>query len=399
MRTLEDIVPPSRRKDDTLGRVALKDAPRPPRFPYVTVLVVVAIIAASVAALFYFSSAKVEITPSTATAAAQGSFTASKNSGDLPFELITAEEKVASQSVKSSGTKTVSATAAGTVTLYNTQSKPQTLVATTRLATPAGLIFRIRSAVTIPAGSQAKPGSITTSVSADKPGDSYNVGPTSFTIPGLSGTPQEGKVYARSAAMMTGGASGSVPLVDSAVESSARAALQGALAPELTQGLEAKVPAGYILLPGAFALAYSELPATPSESGTADIKVQGTASAVIFPAAALARAIARAAPGLNYEGEGITIEAAGDLALSAAGGLPGADAESFTFTLTGTAPLVYTVDPARIAAAVAGKTRSEAKVALNSYPEVNRAFIVLRPFWRQTFPEDPASIRVEVDTP
>lgn len=399
MRKFEDIVPPSRRKDDATREVSAGTKPRSPGFPYATVLTVLVIISASVGALFYFSSAKVEVVPSTASAAAQGSFTASKNSGDLPFELLTVQ-KVATQGVESRGTKTVSTAASGTVTLYNTQASAQRLVATTRLATPSGLIFRIRSAVTIPAGSQAKPGSIKIQVTADKPGDSYNVGPTSFTVPGLAGTPQAGKVYARSTVAMSGGASGTVPVVDPAAASAAEAALQRALAPELEAGLAELIPAGYALLPGASALSYTARSPVPSSAGgTVDIQIQGTATAVIFPSSALAKAVASSAAGLNYQGEGLTLGSNGDLSLTASGGLPDADTNSFTFMLSGTAPLVYTVDSGRIAAAVSGKSRREAEVALTNYPEVRRAVIILRPFWRQTFPEDPASIRVEVGRP
>ena len=76
---------------------------------------------------------------------------------------------------------------------------------------------------------------------------------------------------------------------------------------------------------------------------------------------------------------------------------PDPDASSFSFTIAGTVPLVYNIDSARIAAAVAGETRDAAKVALTNYPEVKRAVIILRPFWRQTFPQDPSSIKVVVD--
>jgi hypothetical protein len=69
---------------------------------------------------------------------------------------------------------------------------------------------------------------------------------------------------------------------------------------------------------------------------------------------------------------------------------------SFSFTLSGTAVLEYTVDPVRIAAAIAGKTRAEAEVALTNYPEVKRAVLILRPFWRKVFPEDPTAIAVSV---
>jgi hypothetical protein len=78
--------------------------------------------------------------------------------------------------------------------------------------------------------------------------------------------------------------------------------------------------------------------------------------------------------------------------------MPSPSATSFSFTLSGTASLVYTVDAARIAAAVAGETRSAAEVALTNYPEIKSAVITLRPFWKQTFPQDPAAISVVVDS-
>ena len=43
--------------------------------------------------------------------------------------------------------KTANSSASGTITIYNTQSSAQTLVANTRFATTAGLVYRIRSAV------------------------------------------------------------------------------------------------------------------------------------------------------------------------------------------------------------------------------------------------------------
>ncbi len=76
-----------------------------------------------------------------------------------------------------------------------------------------------------------------------------------------------------------------------------------------------------------------------------------------------------------------------------------ANASSLNFSLSGNALVVYTVDPSRIASAVAGKTRAAAQVALSNYPEVKAALLILRPFWRTSFPEDPASIDVSIETP
>jgi hypothetical protein len=358
----------------------------------------VLIVAASVGALYYFSSAKIEVIPNTVSAAIQNSFTATQSTGDLPYEIITAQ-KIASQSVKSTGSKAVNSSASGTITIYNTQAKAQKLIANTRFATTAGLIFRIHTAVTIPAGSAAKPGSTTAKVYADKTGDSYNVGPTSFTIPGFAGTPQASAVYARSSSAMTGGASGTVPVIEASVENQARTSLANALAPELAASLESQIPEGYTLLAGAATTTFQTLAAAPSATtGMVDVKEQGTITTVVFPKTALAKAVAASVAGLGYQGEPMALLPATVLKLSATS-LPEPDSKSFSFTLAGTAALSYTIDPTRIAAAVAGKTRSAAEVALTNYPEVKRAIIILRPFWRQEFPQDPSAITITVTNP
>lgn len=402
MHTLDDIIPPSRRKEAAplSSRPAGNNGQNLPsrsRFPYMTLVVVVAVIAVSIGALFYFSSAEIDVTPNTVSVAVQNSFTATQSTGALPFEIITAQ-KVASQSVASTGTKTVNTSASGMVTIYNTQKQAQRLITNTRFATAAGLIFRIHAAVTVPGGTSAKPGSVTVKVFADQAGDSYNVAPTSFTIPGFAGTPQATQVYARSTTAMTGGASGTVPVVDPTVETKTVSALTAALGPDLQASIQAQVPAGYVLLPGATATAYEELtPVASATTGQVDIKEQGTITAIVFPNAALAKAIASSISSLGYQGEPVTLSSTKDLLLASASGIPSADTTTYSFTLAGTAPLVYTIDSARIAAAVAGETRSAAEVALTNYPEVKRAVIILRPFWRQAFPQDPSSISVVVD--
>lgn len=401
MRTLNDIVPPSRRRegeplDASMGQGPLRLSHRTPRFPYATFVVVVLVIIVSVAVLFYFSTAKVEVTPKTVSAAIQNSFTGTQDGGALPYQIITVE-KVATQSVAGSGSKTVTSSASGTLTIYNTQTQAQRLITNTRFVTTDGLIFRIRSAVTIPGGTPAKPGNIAVTAYADRPGSSYNIAPTSFTVPGFAGTPQASQVYGRSFALMAGGASGTVPVVESSLEAKTRATLMAALAPDLLKSIQEQVPAGYILLPGAATTTYQALaPASSSTTGTVDVKEQGIMTAVVFPSSALAKTMVSSIHDLDYAGEPLTLASSNGLMLTPTAGIPNQQGGSFPFTLSGTASFIYDVDSARIAAAVSGKTRSAAKVALTNYPEVKRAIVILRPFWRQTFPQDPSAIRVVV---
>ncbi len=95
----------------------------------------------------------------------------------------------------------IPAKAHGTVTLNNESGTPQALVATTRLLSPEGVLFRLVSGVTVPAN-----GTVTAEAQADQPGKEGEVAPTRFTVPGLNPTRQT-QVYATSEQAMVGGTS------------------------------------------------------------------------------------------------------------------------------------------------------------------------------------------------
>ena len=97
------------------------------------------------------------------------------------------------------GGEPVPAQATGVVTLVNETTAAQPLVATTRLLSEDGILFRLLDAVTVPAN-----GEVTAAVYADQLGESGNIPATSFTIPGLLPSKQE-TIYATSNTPMKGG--------------------------------------------------------------------------------------------------------------------------------------------------------------------------------------------------
>ncbi|HRH23033.1 MAG TPA: hypothetical protein PK295_00160 [Candidatus Magasanikbacteria bacterium] len=97
------------------------------------------------------------------------------------------------------GTKTEDAAAEGTVTLINETDIPQGLIATTRVLSKEGVLFRLKDAVSVPAK-----GEIKASVYADVKGASGNIAATTFTIPGLQESKQK-VIYAKSESAMSGG--------------------------------------------------------------------------------------------------------------------------------------------------------------------------------------------------
>ncbi|MFZ2187835.1 MAG: hypothetical protein WAV46_04405 [Candidatus Moraniibacteriota bacterium] len=99
----------------------------------------------------------------------------------------------------------------GTVILYNNyNTEPQSLVATTRLETADGKIFRLQGGVTVPAMAGNESGAREATVIADQAGAEYNIEATTFTIPGFKGGAKYDKFSAKSTKAMTGGGSGGV---------------------------------------------------------------------------------------------------------------------------------------------------------------------------------------------
>lgn len=80
----------------------------------------------------------------------------------------------------------------GKVKIINNYNQGKTLVATTRLLSPEGKLFRIKNQVEIPAG-----GSREVDIYSDEPSQDMAIGPTEFTIPGLWAGLQD-KIYAKS---------------------------------------------------------------------------------------------------------------------------------------------------------------------------------------------------------
>ncbi|HRY36611.1 MAG TPA: hypothetical protein P5230_01865 [Candidatus Magasanikbacteria bacterium] len=129
--------------------------------------------------------------------------------------IVTTTKFYFSENYSPTGAKTVEGLSKGEVTVYNKTNELVTLVKTTRLLSPNNVLFRLSDRINIPAQ-----GKITAKVYADQGGASSDIGPTSFTIPGLS-TEKQKSVYAESAQPMAGG-SGKIGIVSESDISSAK---------------------------------------------------------------------------------------------------------------------------------------------------------------------------------
>ena len=116
------------------------------------------------------------------------------SSSDAVLAGVVKKIKVSqSVAIEATGIEIMGKEAIGKVKIVNNYIKDQPLVATTRMLSADGKLFRLKEAVTVPAG-----GEVTASIYADEPTAESAIGPTRFTIPGLWSGLQD-KVYGESA--------------------------------------------------------------------------------------------------------------------------------------------------------------------------------------------------------
>jgi hypothetical protein len=173
----------------------------------------------------------------------------------IPARIIEVEDSLISDFTPS-GKNTSNQKAKGSVTIYNEfSSAPQSLVATTRILSSDGKLFRLSKGVTVPGTTEVngsiQPGAIKAVVIADAPGEEYNIGPGSFTIPGFKGSAKYEKFYAKSTEAMLGGGSkgtGGLANVSATDISSAKQKTESDLTAKMEENAKNQIKKGEILL-------------------------------------------------------------------------------------------------------------------------------------------------------
>src|SRR5262249_46222562 len=73
--------------------------------------------------------------------------------------------------------------------------------------------------------------------------------------------------------------------------------------------------------------------------------------------------------------------------------------DPIVFSLSGSAQLVWNVDGNGLAQALAGKDQSSFQTIANGFAGIQEAHARIEPFWTSTFPVDPKSISVLIQSP
>jgi hypothetical protein len=353
---------------------------------------------------FMFESAEVAITPKTERVNLNLSFNAvkgtSENDNDIPFELITLSKET-TMKVNTAGEEKVEKKASGKIVVFNKHSQAtQRLVANTRFETSTGLIYRIPAAVTVPgftkkASGEIVPGSIVVSVTADQSGDKYNIGKTDFTVPGFDGDPRFDNIYARSETDMTGGFSGVMKKVDAATLESAEKEMQTVLKDALLSTAALQIPKDYLVYPGTVVYSFEDMPQTDQTNSTVTLHLKGTMSGVMLSENSLNKRLSKETI-TTASPEEIEVNNLHDLNVSLASSTVSISSEmnQIPLTLSGDTEFTWKIDVPRIKASLAGKAKSDLGSILSIFPAVEKAQVILRPFWKHNFPKNTSKIEV-----
>lgn len=355
---------------------------------------------------FLFSGAKVTLAPKVKNISINENISAVRdgvgdNSG-LPFNLVVISGDESKQ-IEGGEMKDASISAKGTVIIYNAySSSPQPLLIDTRLLGSNGKTYKTSKKVIVPGMSGGKPGSIEVGIYGSEAGSDYNSDPIDFKIFGFKGTPKYDKFYARSKGGITGGLKGKAPIVSDLDKTSAVNELSAALSLKLEGKLADQIPNGFILYKDAEFLDIADKDATftPDANNSLTAKVKGTIYGMIFDERKLTQKIASDVID-KYDGSEVEIPNLKNLAfaLSDKGSISFADVKNISFTLSGNVSIVWKIDQEKFISDLLSKQKSDFNQILSKYPSIDSAELVMRPFWKSSFPDKASKIEIIVNYP
>ena len=319
----------------------------------------------------------------------------------LPGKIFSSE-KVVFQQFQSSGKGLEEAKSEGVIRVYNTYSTySQTLIIHTRFVSAEGKLFRSIKKVTIPGGKYEKgklqPGFLDIEVVAAEAGKEYNIGPSTFSIPGFAGTVRYTAFYGKSFQQMKGGLKGEVLQVTQQDLDAAVKVLKGKIERETENMFKNTISEEFIFIDEAFqkkerSLIFSAKAGETKESFTVEIGI--LFNALVFKKQDLEDIIK----------EFIMSEIPQDMALK-----PDSltinyepllvDVEEGRMTLNSdfSATIYSRIDTDLLKKEIAGKSLRESKMNLDGNPNIVRAEVQLFPLWLTRIPKDLQKIYIKLN--
>ncbi|MBU1046274.1 hypothetical protein KKH36_00650 [Patescibacteria group bacterium] len=367
--------------------------------------VIIALVLAVIAFVLFISlaasSVEVSIVPRQLEKRTDASYIAvsDNETGGIPFDIIMLD-KTSVKAVAVTGEEKVTEKARGEIIIFNDfDSSSQRLIKNTRFETPEGLIFRIQNSVVVPGQKEDStgkmiPGSIEVTVYADQPGEEYNIGLKDFTVPGFKGSDRYDKFYARSKTEMTGGFEGVKKVASDEDIINMQTQLGTELISGLTEEIKTQIPDGFILYDDAI-FSETKFLGTKNLDDGVGVEEKGSVYAIIFNKSNLSKYVAENVID-DYDGADLIISNLEELDFEIKNKkdvTPWVEGR-FVFSLKGQCNFEWLFDEEALKNDFVGKAKDTTSEILSQYPSIDSAEVVVKPFWKNSFPRSTSKIEI-----
>ena len=359
---------------------------------------------------FLFQSATVTIVPKTVTVALDSTdvFTAIKDSKDATVfsYMVMSLSGDTSINLPATQTKSVSNFATGKITIYNNYSKtPFKIAKNTTVLASNNQLYKITTAVSVPGYTKSSlgnlPGSVDVVITAATSGEIANIDSSLLTIPSLAKKPQAGKIYAKTKTSISGGLSGILNTIPQASADAAYQSLKDQLKTSLLGKAKVQVPPGYLFFDGATVFETDDAVQSPySKNPEIPITLHGKLTAYLVKQDMLTQAMVQKFVS-NYNGESVTIPNISALTFvpSVTTPLNPDTNTSISFSFNGMIKIIWKIKTEDVQQALVGKDKSGFSATIAAIVGIEKADLVIKPFWKQSFPDDAKKITVDVIYP
>ncbi len=345
--------------------------------------------------LFFFSKTEIEIWPKGEILDLEKSITVNTEIEGPDFEKAVfpgkyfENEITSSREFSSTGKSLKQEKARGIITIYNEYSTSPHTIIPSRFVSADGKLFWSTKKVTIPGatykGGKLIPGEKKVEVVAAEPGPDYNIGPTTFALPALSGSSLYTTIYAKSFSSMTGGFVGEVSQVSKEDLDKAKDILTEEAKAKSRKLLQETLPEGYILIEETLFQELLESNASQEAGAEAEtfnyrVKVKSRGMAV------------RRLDIENFAKEIINQGIKKEQKLLQ----ESLEIHCFKESLKIKVKVYFDINKDDLKKALLGKSFQEAELFLNNLQEIERVEFKSRPFLRKKISENPERVDINI---
>jgi len=315
----------------------------------------------------------------------------------IPGEIIY-NEKVFNEEFLGTGKKKSQTKSTGTIRIYNNYSQKQTIIKGTRFQPPLEKFktaldknekpyFYSTKTVIIDAKKYAD-----VEVIADSAGEKYNIEPTTFSIPGLVGTPKYTFIYGQSFASMFGGTNNEVAEVTENDISHAKKFTEEKAKKETEEELIKGVSSA-VFLPESIATEFLESSSTIS-GGKFFYRVKAKSMIFIFKKENIENFIKNFLDLKLPKDESVDLK---NLKISYEFKNFDRNKELLEINLKISVKKYKKIEEESLKENLRGKANQEAMLLLKNENNINRVEIKAFPFWLKNIPQDKAKINIKIN--